>query len=171
MDHLPVIVQIALGVMGILNAILLFAFGHLLSRIKDTEQHADRGDAGVMTSVQSMFKQFEETIREQRKRIDDAREQMLTKDVFREDVALIFERMEKQSHAAQASRDVMLDRMGQMQIAAARAEAEAAGVHRQLMNFVETQAELTTAVTELKAEVKKHYPVVAFPPHMVAPPS
>lgn len=150
--------------MGLLQGILVFSFGFLFSRIKDAETKAEKGDAAVLSSVEKAFKQFESTVSEQRDRLNSARESMLTKSEWREDLKELRIAMERSANTSESSRALVLERMSSMAIAAARVEAQAEAVTVQIQSFVETQAELTTAVTELKGEVRRHVPMGSFPP-------
>lgn len=141
--------------MGLLQGILLFGFGFLFSRIKDAETKAEKGDLAVLNSVEKALQQFEKTVREQRERLDEARETMLTKAEWREDLKELRSTLDRASQTAEASRSQVMDRMADMAIAAERVKSQAEAVATQIQNFVETQAELTTAVSELKIEVQR----------------
>lgn len=149
------LVQTGLGLMGLLQGILLFGFGFLFSRIKDAETKAEKGDLAVLNSVEKALQQFEKTVREQRERLDEARETMLTKAEWREDLKELRSTLDRASQTAEASRSQVMDRMADMAIAAERVKSQAEAVATQIQNFVETQAELTTAVSELKIEVQR----------------
>jgi predicted nucleic acid-binding Zn-ribbon protein len=161
---LSIAVQIALWFLGALQAISIAAFTFLFGRIRDAERKAEAGDVAVINSLQKSLSQFETSIREQRDRLNEAREAMLTKDVWREDLREIFRKMDMNAASATESRNQVMERMSSMQVAAAKVESQADAVSVQLGNFVEAQAELTTSVVELRSELKRHYPIVPLMP-------
>lgn len=158
-SDISTLVQIATWFIGALQVLGIFIFGFLFSRIKDASAAAKHGDDDVRRDMQQRFTSFEATVREQRVRLDDTRDTMLTKTEWRDDLRELRETISASSLSATEARQELFEKVSGMRESAVRVEGRSEQLTVQMANMVETQAELTTSVERLTRELDRIYPL------------